>query len=94
LRVFIAADYPELDAQIPAESAAGAEARLQVVHWRRRAASQDVRLPGDSLHRCHRLPESAGTNCTDACTHTRAPSSGHRHHSGAYPRFLLWGDEQ
>lgn len=57
------ADHLELNAQVPAESATCAEARLKVFYQRRRTTSQDVRLPGDRFHCRHRLSESAGTHC-------------------------------
>jgi len=72
LYVCIAADHPEFDAQISAESAACAEAWFQVIYRRCWTAPQDVRLSGDSVYRRHGLPESAGTHLTHLHTYARA----------------------
>jgi len=89
LIICVAADHPELDAQVSAASAACAEARLQVVYWRRWAL-QDVRIHWDSLHRRHRLSEPTGTHCrhvSSPYTHPRSRRVGEE--SGVEP-MLFW----
>ncbi len=61
---FLAGD-PELDAQVPAADLPGAAARgggRPARHQHTAGALQELRIPGDTVHRRHGLSESTGTS--------------------------------
>jgi hypothetical protein len=56
---------PELDAQVPAADLSGAAARgggRPASHQHTAGALQELRLPGDPVHRRHRLSKPTGTS--------------------------------